>query len=115
MVRNEKKNSKKNFLNFCSVDRPEMNPKWPEVKAVTMKEKWKKHQFTQVCVKIAFQFRWLENSDIEIVNSISIPLMFHHLKYKLFSQHPISKLPLKCDSNASRTQRIPSVSMNHQI
>ena len=70
MVRNKKnrKNSKKKFLNFCSVDRPEMNPKWPEVKAVTMKEKWKKHQFTQVCVKPAFQFRWLENSDIEIVN-----------------------------------------------
>ena len=50
MVRNKEK-SKKNFLNFCLVDRPEMNPKWPEVKAVTMKEKWKKHQFTRVCVK----------------------------------------------------------------
>ena len=65
MVRNKEK-SKKNFLNFCSVDRPEMNPKWPEVKAVTMKEKWKKHQFTQVREKIALQFRWLKNSLIEI-------------------------------------------------
>ena len=56
------------ILTFCSVDQPEMSPKWPEVKAVTMKEKWKKHQFTQVREKIVLQFRWLKNSLIEMEN-----------------------------------------------